>query len=100
MLFCHCELRLSSLTHKLSFITMIFSLNHPDCQIVTFVFDKQVLGATRLAKVKHTQYCRVEGKDKCVLAMTVEMTGVPYSDCFNVEIRWVATRSGRSLYEE
>lgn len=67
-------------------------------RIVTFVFNKQIpfqMGPT-LAKVKHTQYCRVEGNDKCVLAMTIEMQGVPYSDCFNVEIRWVATRSGNN----
>lgn len=67
-------------------------------QIVTFVFNKQIpfqMGPT-LAKVKHTQYCRVEGNDKCIVAMTIEMTGVPYSDCFNVEIRWVATRSGQN----
>jgi len=70
----------------------------PLLQIVTFVFNKQIpfqMGPT-LAKVKHTQYCRVEGKDKCVLAMTIEMQGVPYSDCFHVEIRWVATRSGKT----
>ena len=41
-----------------------------------------------------TQYCRVEGNDKCVLATTVEFVGVPYSDTFAVEIRWVATRAG------
>ena len=65
---------------------------------VSFVFNKQIpfqMGPT-LAKVKHTHYCRVEGNDKCVLAMTIDMSGVPYSDCFKVEIRWVATRSGKS----
>lgn len=67
-------------------------------QTVSFEFNKQIpfqMGPT-LAKVKHTHYCRVEGNDKCVLAMTIDMSGVPYSDCFKVEIRWVATRSGKS----
>lgn len=26
--------------------------------------------------------------------MTVEMEGIPYSDCFSVEVRWVARREG------
>ena len=70
----------------------------PTVQVVRFVFNKQIpfqISPT-LAKVKHTQYCRVEGKDKCVVAMTIDMQGVPYSDCFHVEIRWVATRLGKN----
>lgn len=47
-----------------------------------------------VAQVKETQYCRVEGNDKVVLAMTVAMTGIPYSDCFAVEVRWVSRREG------
>ena len=49
-----------------------------------------------VAQVKQTHYCRVEGNDKCVVAMTIDMNGVPFSDCFLVEIRWVATRSGKN----
>lgn len=49
-----------------------------------------------VAQVKQTHYCRVEGNDKCVVAMTIDMDGVPFSDCFVVEIRWVATRSGKN----
>jgi hypothetical protein len=40
------------------------------------------------------QYCRVEGQDKCVMGMTVEMDGIPYADTFAVEVRWVASRVG------
>lgn len=40
------------------------------------------------------QYCRVEGQDKCVLSMTVETRRIPYSDTFEVEVRWVARREG------
>jgi hypothetical protein len=40
------------------------------------------------------QYCRVEGQDKCVMGMTVEMDGIPYADTFSVEVRWVARREG------
>lgn len=45
-----------------------------------------------MADVKHTQYCRVEGDDRCVLAMTIDMEGIPFCDCFNVQIRWAVTR--------
>jgi hypothetical protein len=47
-----------------------------------------------IASVIQTHYCRVEGNDKCVLAMTVEFEGIPYSDTFAVEVRWVASREG------
>merc|ERR1711862_412505 len=49
-----------------------------------------------IAGVEQTQYCRVEGEDKCVLAMTVKMEGIPYADVFNVECRFVASRIGNS----
>lgn len=32
----------------------------------------------------------MEGLSKCVLQMTMEFVGIPYADCFTVEIRWVA----------
>ena len=47
-----------------------------------------------VAKVNQTQYCRLEGNDKCIVAFTVEMEGIPYADCFAVEVRWVAHREG------
>ena len=49
-----------------------------------------------VAKVNQTQYCRLEGNDKCIVAFTVEMEGIPYADCFAVEVRWVAHREGMS----
>jgi len=49
-----------------------------------------------IASVEQTQYCRVEDEDKCVLAMTVKMQGIPYADVFNVECRFVASRIGNS----
>lgn len=47
-----------------------------------------------IAGVNQTHHCSVDGNDKCVLAMTVEMDGIPYADCFAVEVRWVARRVG------
>jgi hypothetical protein len=67
-------------------------------ETVTFVFDKNIpmrAGPT-VAQVQNTEYCRVDGIDKCVMQRTVEMYGVPFSDCFNVEVRWVASRSGKN----
>ena len=45
-----------------------------------------------IAIVHQTHHCRCEGEDKCVVSMTGEMEGIPYADCFAVEVRWVATR--------
>ena len=50
-----------------------------------------------IAGVTQTQYCRMEGDNKFVLTMTVEMDGIPYADCFAVEVRWVARRAGKDL---
>ena len=47
-----------------------------------------------VAIVKQQQFCRIEGNDKCVIAMCVTFDGIPYSDTFAVEVRWVATRKG------
>mmetsp|Transcript_3490 Transcript_3490/g.6409 ORF Transcript_3490/g.6409 Transcript_3490/m.6409 type:complete len:1355 (+) Transcript_3490:139-4203(+) len=47
-----------------------------------------------VAGVNQTHYCSIDGNDKCVLAMTVEMEGIPYADCFAVQVRWVARRIG------
>lgn len=46
-----------------------------------------------IANVHQTHYCRVD-EDVCVVAMSVDMSGIPYSDCFAVEVRWVARRVG------
>jgi len=47
-----------------------------------------------VAGVTQTQYCYKDGEDKCVIMMTVEMDGIPYSDVFAVEVRWAARRVG------
>jgi hypothetical protein len=64
---------------------------------VTFTFQRTslILQGPPTASVKHIRYCRVEGSNRCVLAMTIVPQGsVPFSDCFSVQIRWVATRVG------
>jgi VAD1 Analog of StAR-related lipid transfer domain len=65
-------------------------------RIITFHFQRTtpLYKGSLNANVKHTQYCRVEGSDRCVLSMTVQMEGIPYADFFSVEVRWVATRVG------
>jgi len=47
-----------------------------------------------IASVTETQFCRIEGNDKCVLQTNVAMQGIPYADTFNVEVRLVARRQG------
>jgi len=65
-------------------------------RITTFQFQRttHLYTGPPIANVTHTQYCRVEASDKCVLSMTMEMEGIPFADCFKVEVRWVATRVG------
>lgn len=45
-----------------------------------------------VAGVTQTQYLMKDGNDRCVIMMTVEMDGIPYSDSFAVEVRWSARR--------
>ncbi|CAJ1961069.1 unnamed protein product [Cylindrotheca closterium] len=47
-----------------------------------------------IANVVQQQYCRVEGNDRCVMAMCLSFVGIPYADSFAVEVRWIATREG------
>mmetsp|Transcript_30447 Transcript_30447/g.50247 ORF Transcript_30447/g.50247 Transcript_30447/m.50247 type:complete len:506 (+) Transcript_30447:95-1612(+) len=63
---------------------------------VTFRFTRttHLYTGPPVAEVKHTQFCRLESNEKCVLGMQIEMQGIPFADCFNVQIRWVVTRMG------
>lgn len=47
-----------------------------------------------IANVTQVYRGRLEGNDKCVVSTTSEIEGVPYSDTFAVEVRWVALREG------
>ena len=45
-----------------------------------------------VAGVTQTQYLMKDGNDSCIVMMTVDIDGVPYSDNFSVEVRWAARR--------
>eukprot|EP00980_Cylindrotheca_fusiformis_P023807 scaffold11032_cov122-Cylindrotheca_fusiformis.AAC.8 len=64
---------------------------------VTFKFRRttHLYMGSPIAVVKQDQFCRVEGGDKCVVAIRVTFDGIPYADTFAVEVRWVATRKGK-----
>jgi len=68
----------------------------PQRRVVTFKFTRttHLYVGPPVAGVTQTQYCSVDGDDKCILEMTVEMDGIPYADVFAVEVRWVARRVG------
>jgi hypothetical protein len=74
----------------------MFANGSIDClsQVITFKFKRttHLYVGPPIAGVTQTQYCRLQGNDKCIVSMTVEMDGIPYSDCFSVEVRWVARR--------
>jgi hypothetical protein len=63
-------------------------------RVVTYEFTRttHLYVGPPVAKVKQTQYCTVDESDTCVVQTTVEFDGIPYGDCFNVEIRWAARR--------
>jgi hypothetical protein len=65
-------------------------------QVIKFKFKRttHLYIGPPIAGVTQTQYCIVDGNDRCVTHMTVEMDGIPYSDVFAVEVRWAARRQG------
>ena len=63
-------------------------------RLITFNFMKQTIGQT-LVKVKHTQRLVRDKEDRCIVHISMEMEGFPYADCFIVEVRHVASRSGK-----
>ena len=69
---------------------------------VTFEFKRttHLYVGPPIAKVRQTQFCRVEGNDRCVLHTLGEFDGIPYADCFAVEVRWTATRDGDGVKVE
>ena len=65
-------------------------------RLVTFKFKRtsHLYIGPPIAFVKQQHYIRVEGNDKIVLAIEATFEGIPYSDTFGVEMRWVARRVG------
>jgi len=61
-------------------------------RIITFVTKRQGIGPST-AEVTQTHMSRIEGTDKCVVAITINMK-VPFGDSFSVSVRWVASRVG------
>ena len=61
-------------------------------RVITFVTKRQGIGPST-AEVTQTHMSRVEGADKCVVAITINMK-VPFGDSFSVSVRWVASRLG------
>ena len=63
-------------------------------RMATFVTKRNGIGPPT-AEVTQTHLCRVEGGDKCVVNIAINMK-VPFGDSFSVSVRWVATRVGVS----
>ncbi|CAB9509546.1 GRAM [Seminavis robusta] len=61
---------------------------------VSFQLKRNSMIGPPVAGVNQTQYCRLDNNDRSTMHMTVEFQGIPYADTFQVEVRWVATRSG------
>jgi hypothetical protein len=67
-------------------------------RLVTFKFKRttHLYIGPPIAFVKQYHYLRVEGDDKIVLAIEATVEGIPYSDAFGIEIRWIGSREGRN----
>ena len=65
-------------------------------RLVTFKFNRttHLYIGPPVAIVKQRHFIRIEGNDKCILAISADFDGIPYADTFAVEMRWVATRKG------
>jgi VAD1 Analog of StAR-related lipid transfer domain len=65
-------------------------------RLVTFKFKRttHLYIGPPIAFVKQMHYLRVEGNDKIALAIEATFEGIPYSDTFGVEMRWIARRQG------
>ena len=62
----------------------------------TFTRTTHLYTGPPIAKVKQTHYCKMSRNEneRCILHMQIEMEGIPFANCFNVQIRWVITRLG------
>lgn len=61
-------------------------------RVITFLTQRSGIGPST-AEVTQTHLCRMEGSDRCVVSITINMK-VPFGDSFSVSVRWVASRSG------
>ena len=59
----------------------------------TFTRTTHLYTGPPVAKVKQTHYGRLT-EERCIVQIQVNMEGIPFANCFNVQIRWVATRGG------
>ncbi|CAB9501819.1 GRAM [Seminavis robusta] len=60
----------------------------------TFTRTTHLYTGPPINKVKQRHYGKVSGPERCILHMQIEMEGIPFAKCFNVQIRWVVTRVG------
>jgi len=69
-------------------------------RLVSFQFTRttHLYTGPPLAKVKQTHFCKLSKNEneRCIVHIQVEMEGIPFCNCFNVQIRWVITRLGEA----
>ena len=61
---------------------------------VTFTTKRSGIGPST-ADATQTHRLRLEGNDRCIVSIAVNMN-VPFGDSFQVQVRWVVSRLGRS----
>lgn len=74
---------------------------YPQKRLVTYMYKRDpgtmgyALGKPEVV-VRSTHYCRTIDNDRSIITMTLNCDGEVLSDCFQVQIRGVATRLGES----
>ena len=63
----------------------------------TFTRTTHLYTGPPIAKVTQRHFGKISGEERCILHMQIEMEGIPFADCFNVQIRWVVTRIGGTV---
>ncbi|KAL7563290.1 hypothetical protein ACA910_016650 [Epithemia clementina (nom. ined.)] len=62
---------------------------------ISYSYDRTTSVYSGIVSVQMTQYCRRVRRSICVVASTIQFSGMPYSKAFRVYIRWVASRQKR-----
>jgi len=68
---------------------------------VTFTFPRttHLYVGPPTAEVTQVQLARIDERNRCVLVMTIDMTGIPFADVFSVEMRWTADNGGEGVMD-
>ena len=62
---------------------------------ILFHFEKSIVGRQLAPSVRKVEHYRISN-DRGIVTVTTDTSGVPFSDAFQVQLRWVGTRIGEN----